>query len=163
VPPTPAAKPPPRRGHGRRPLPGHLPRERIEHDLAEAEKACPCCGRTRVRIGSETSEQLDYTLGNRAALSRSTEAGFLQIDNNACERTLQAVAVGRGNWTFVGSESGGKTAAVMYSVTGTCCRLGVDPWAYLRDVFARLPGLPANRLDELLPDRWAKERASAIR
>src|SRR5262245_23489441 len=48
------------RGHGRRPLPGHLPRERVELDLAEAEKACPCCGRVRVRIGAETSEQLDY-------------------------------------------------------------------------------------------------------
>src|SRR5262245_50644001 len=56
------ADPPPRRrrGHGRRPLPDHLPRERVEFDLSEAEKACPCCGRTRVRISAETSEQLDY-------------------------------------------------------------------------------------------------------
>ena len=46
--------------HGRRPLPDHLPRERVEYDLAEAEKACPCCGARRVRIGAETSEQLDY-------------------------------------------------------------------------------------------------------
>src|SRR4051812_47694832 len=51
---------PPRRGHGRRPLPEHLPRERVEIDLPEAEKACPCCGTMRVRIGAETSEQLDY-------------------------------------------------------------------------------------------------------
>ena len=49
-----------RRGHGRRPLPEHLPRERVEYDLAEAEKACPCCGKLRKRIGAETSEQLDY-------------------------------------------------------------------------------------------------------
>lgn len=60
-PPTGSADPPRQRlGHGRRPLPGHLPRERVEVDLAEAEKACPCCGRTRVRIGAERSEQLDY-------------------------------------------------------------------------------------------------------
>jgi transposase len=49
-----------RRGHGRRPLPDHLPRERVEFDLSDAEKACPCCGEARVRIGAETSEQLDY-------------------------------------------------------------------------------------------------------
>src|SRR5262245_18876246 len=63
VPPAaPPADPTPRRrrGHGRRPLPDHLPRERVEFDLSEAEKACPCCGRPRVRIGAETSEQLDY-------------------------------------------------------------------------------------------------------
>src|SRR6187402_3242083 len=68
--PTPSDAPPPpsavpdrptrRRGHGRRPLPEHLPRERVEYDLAEAEKPCPCCGIARVRIGAETSEQLDY-------------------------------------------------------------------------------------------------------
>jgi transposase len=61
--------------------------------------------------------------------------------------------VGRGNWTFLGSEAGGKAAATLYSVVGTCRRLGLDPFAYLRDVFARLPGHPADRLDELLPDR----------
>src|SRR5262249_17592022 len=57
---TPSEPPPRRRGHGRRPLPDHLPRERVEYDLAEAEKACPCCSKQRVRIGAETSEQLDY-------------------------------------------------------------------------------------------------------
>jgi transposase len=66
VSPTPPADPPHdqparrRRGHGRRPLPDHLPRERVEYDLAEAEKPCPCCGKPRIRIGAETSEQLDY-------------------------------------------------------------------------------------------------------
>jgi transposase len=60
-PPTsPIDQPPRRRGHGRRPLPAHLPRERVEIDLAEAEKPCPCCGKMRKRIGAETSEQLDY-------------------------------------------------------------------------------------------------------
>src|SRR5262245_18194376 len=62
TPPTPPIDRSPRRrrGHGRRALPAHLARERVEFDLAEAEKACPCCGRVRVRIGAETSEQLDY-------------------------------------------------------------------------------------------------------
>lgn len=68
--------------------------------------------------------------------------------------------MGRGNWTFVGSESGGETAAVLYSVVGSCRRSGLDPWAYLRDVFDRLPGLSADRLDELIPERWARNRAA---
>ena len=96
---------------------------------------------------------IGYALGNRAALSRYAEAGFLQIDNNASERALRAVAVGRKNYLFAGSDAGGRAAAVLYSVVGTCRRLGLDPFAYLRDAFARLPGIAADRLDELLAAR----------
>ena len=102
-----------------------------------------------------------YALGNRAALTRYTEAGFLSIDNNASERALRAVAVGRKNYLFAGSDGGGRSAATLYSVVGTCRRLGRDAFAYLRDVFGRLPSLPAGRLDELLPDRWATGRGGA--
>jgi transposase len=103
-----------------------------------------------------------YALGNRAALIRYTEASFLQIDNNASERALRAVAVGRKNYLFAGSDAGGRSAAVLYSVVGTCQRLGLDPFAYLRDAFARLPSLPACRVDDLLPDRWALGRAGTV-
>ena len=96
--------------------------------------------------------------GNQAALCRYTEAGFLQIDNNASERALRAVAVGRKNYLFAGSDAGGRSAAVLYSV-GTCRRLGLDTFAYLRDALIRLPSLPPGRLDDLLPDRWAADRA----
>jgi transposase len=102
---------------------------------------------------------IGYALGNRAALSRYTEAGFLSIDNNASERALRAVAVGRKNYLFAGSDAGGRSAAILYSVVGTCRRIGLDPLAYLRDAFARLPTLPASRVNELLPDRWAADRA----
>jgi hypothetical protein len=85
------------------------------------------------------------------ALSRYAEAGFLQIDNNASERVLRAVAVGRKNYLFAGSDAGAGSAAVLYSVVGTCRRLGVDPFAYLRGVFARLPVHPRDRVHELLP------------
>jgi transposase len=97
--------------------------------------------------------------GNRAALCRYTESGFLQIDNNASERALRAVAVGRKNYLFAGSDAGGRSAAILYSVVGTCRRIGLDPLAYLRDVLRRLPSLPASRLDDLLPGRWAPRPA----
>jgi transposase len=95
-----------------------------------------------------------YALGNRAALARYTEAGFLAIDNNASERTLRAVALGRKNYLFAGSDGGGRSAAVLYSVIGSCRRLGLDPFEFLTEAFGRIPGLPAERLDEFLPDRW---------
>jgi transposase len=104
---------------------------------------------------------IGYALGNRAALTRYTEAGFLSIDNNTSERALRAVAVGRKNYLFAGSDRGGRSAATLYSVVGTCRRLGRDPFANLRDVFGRLPAVPAERLDAFLPDRGAAGRGGA--
>jgi hypothetical protein len=63
--------------------------------------------------------------------------------------------VGRKNYLFAGSDGGGRSAATLYSVVGTCRRLGLDPFAYLRDVFGRLPAVRAERLDTFLPDRGA--------
>jgi hypothetical protein len=78
----------------------------------------------------------------------------LEIDNNAAERSLRGVAVGRKNWMFYGSDQGGRTAAVLTSLIATAKRLALDPFAYLRDLFARLSDHPQNRLAELLPDQW---------
>jgi transposase len=78
--------------------------------------------------------------------------------NNVAEREMKRVAIGRKTWLFVGSPRGGQTAAVLLSVTSTCHRLGVEPWAYLRDVLTRLPSTPAGQLTELLPDRWQAAR-----
>ena len=64
------------------------------------------------------------------------------------------IAVGRKNYLFVGSDRGGRTAAILYSFVGSCKRLGADPFAYLKDVLGRLPTHPAGRLTELLPDAW---------
>jgi transposase len=111
--------------------------------------------RPRVLPKSPMGTAIGYALGNRAALTRYTDAGFLAVDNNASERALRALAVGRKNYLFTGSDAGGRSAAILYSVVGTCRRLGLDPFAYLRDVFARLASQPAGRLGELLPDRWA--------
>ena len=81
---------------------------------------------------SPLAEAIGYALNHWKAL----EAGFLEIDNGASERGLRPVAVGRNNWLFVGSEAGGKTAAILMSLCATCKRVGIDPLAYLRDVLS---------------------------
>ena len=104
-----------------------------------------------------------YALGNWAALVRYAENGSLEIDNNRAENTLRGVALGRKNWLFAGSDSGGERAALIYTLIETCKLNGVDPFAYLRDVLARIAEHPINRIDELLPWTWtsANDRAAA--
>jgi transposase len=85
----------------------------------------------------------------------------LEIDNNGAERSLRGVAVGRKNWLFFGSDNGGRTAAVLTSFVAPCKRLGLDPFAYLRDVFGGITRHPASRLAELLPDQWRTARRAA--
>ena len=74
--------------------------------------------------------------------------------NNVAERHMKTIAIGRKNWLFTGSENGGKTMAILFSIVSSCQRHGHDPFVYLRDVLGRLPGLPKERVAELLPDRW---------
>ena len=97
---------------------------------------------------------INYCLTNWAALSRYASDGDLDIDNNASERDLRPVVVGRKNYLFLGSDNGGRTAAVLYSLIATAKRHGLDPFAYLRDVIARISDHPHHRLEELLPDHW---------
>jgi len=110
---------------------------------------------------SPISEAIGYALNQWQALLRYTTQGFLAIDNNAAERALRAVAIGRKNYLFFGSDGGGQTAAVLYSLVQTCKRLQIEPWRYLKDVFERLPMCPGERLGELLPDRWAAAQRAA--
>ena len=117
--------------------------------------------RDQVLPKSPLADALRYTLNQWAALRRYTETGFLTLDNNATERINKLIARGRANWLFVGSPRGGETAARLLSLVVTCRRLHMDSFLYLRDVFTRLPGLPAERLDELLPHRWLEEHPEA--
>jgi len=96
-----------------------------------------------------------YTLKNWTALTRYCEDGDLAIDNNATERAIRSVAVGRNNWVFFGSDEGGKTAAVLRSFVASCQRAGIDPFAWLKDVLSRIADHPITRLGELLPHKWA--------
>jgi transposase len=117
--------------------------------------------RPQVLPKSPMAEAMGYALNNWTALVRYTEAGFLSIDNNVAEREMKRIAIGRKNWLFVGSTTGGRTAAVLFSFTSTCQRLGVEPWAYLQDVLSRLPTTSAEQRGELLPDRWQAARKQA--
>ena len=100
---------------------------------------------------SETAKAIRYTLGRWPALVRYLDDGELEIDNNAAERALRAVALGRKNYLFAGSDAGGERAAAMYSLIGTAKLNGVDPEAYLRHVLERIADHPINRITELLP------------
>ncbi len=110
-------------------------------------------------------QAIGYALNNWEALKRYVEQGYLAIDNNLSERTLRAIALGRNNWGVLGSEKGGETAAVLYTLVATCKHLGMDPFAYLKEA---LPGLFAlgekpttEQRMEWLPDRWLLRRAGS--
>jgi len=121
--------------------------------------------RARALPRSPLGEAVGYALSNWAALMRYMGQGYLAIDNNISERALRQVVVGRANWQFCGSAEGGRTAAALYSVVGTCKHLGIDPFAYLRDVLPALFALGdsphAEALGHWLPDAWQKRQQTA--
>jgi transposase len=106
---------------------------------------------------SEAGQAVNYLLKNWTALTRYCENPALSIDNNHTERSLRGWAVGRNNWTFFGSDRGGRTAAVLRSFVASCELVKVDPFAWFQDVLSRIASHPITRLDELLPDRWSLE------
>jgi transposase len=104
---------------------------------------------------SPLGEAINYTLNQWQSLGLFLEDGDLPLDNNRTEHALRQQVLGRVNWLFVGSGRGGETAAVLYTLVATCKRLRIDPFAYLRDVFTRLPKIATDKpLEDLLPDRW---------
>ena len=147
---------------------GRPPQERL---AVRRERAGPVVQRLLDYLRTERSRHLPknpianaigYVLDRERSFTRYLDEGYLEIDNNSCERSLRAVAIGRKNWLFAGSGFGGERAAVWFSLIGSARLHEVEPWAYLRDALTRLPQLveepgesPGDDvLRELLPDRW---------
>jgi len=105
---------------------------------------------------------ITYALNQWAALTVYLLDGDLDPDNNTAENQQRQIAVGRKNWLFCGSDNGGKTAAILFSLIATCQRHGVNPFDYLTDVLTRIAATPVSRLVELLPDRWKASRDAAL-
>ena len=100
---------------------------------------------------SLTTKAIRYALGRWEALMRFCDDGRIEIDNNAAERSLRAVVLGRKNFLFAGSDAGGERAAAIYSLIGSAKLNGIDPEAYLRNVLSCIADHPINRIEELLP------------
>jgi hypothetical protein len=111
---------------------------------------------------SDTAMAVRYALGRWDALLRYVDDGHVEIDNNAAERSLRTVALGRKNYLFAGSDAGGERAAAIYSLIGTAKLNGLDPEAYLRNVLSRIADHSINRIEELLPWNVATSMAPEI-
>ena len=109
---------------------------------------------------SELAKAIRYALSNWVALTRYHDDGRLEADNNAAERALRAVALGRKNWLFAGSDDGGERAAAIYTLIGTAKLNELDPEGYLRHVLERIADHPINRIEELLPWNVAQQLPS---
>ncbi len=106
---------------------------------------------------SPMGEAITYALNQWDALCRYAEQGYLNIDNNAAERALKRVAIGRKNWLFAGHDDAGRSHATLYTLIASAQRHGIDPHAYLRSVLAKIATTPMSELDQFLPEKWKAE------
>ena len=113
----------------------------------------------RLSRKSELAQAIRYLHRRWPAFTRYLDDGRLELDNGAAERAFKGPILGRKNWMFAGSDAGAERAAVVFSLIETCKLNAIEPFAYLRDVLARLPTHPARRIDELVPYRWKQCRA----
>jgi transposase len=110
---------------------------------------------------SGLASAIRYSLSRWQALCRFVHDGRLEMTNNAAERAIRPLALGRKNYLFAGSDAGGRRAAILYTLIQTATLNGLDPEAFLRDVLARIADHPIKRIGELLPWRWAASRYTA--
>ena len=123
--------------------------------LADASHAWMTAQRQQLPEGSATARAIDYILKRWVALTRCIDDSRLPADNNWIENQIRPVAVGRSNWLFAGSLRAGQRAAAIMSLIQSARLNGHDPYAYLKDIFTRLPTQPMSRIEELLPHCWA--------
>ena len=133
-------------------------RQRLRHEqarpIADALHRWMIAQRQKVPDGSGTAKALDYSLKRWAALTRYLDDGAVPIDNNRVENQIRPWALGRNNWLFAGSLRSGQRAAAVMSLIQSAKLNGHDPYAYLKDVLARLPTQKNSAIDELLPHNW---------
>jgi transposase len=115
--------------------------------------------RAKLSRGNDLARAMDYLLKRWPAFTRFLDDGRICLSNNAAERALRGIALGRKSWLFAGSDRGGQRAAALYSLIVTAKMNEVDPQAWLADVLARIAGHPAHRIDELLPWNWQPRSA----
>jgi len=128
------------------------------------KRSVPILNNIKQWLGSITLERalpqspirgaINYALNGWDALCRYTEDGDFDIDNNATERLMRPIAIGRKNWLFIGSVKGGQTAATLFSVVQSAKRHNLNVFTYLKDVIERISDHPANQIHKLLPDQW---------
>lgn len=138
-------------------------RNELSRSLVNELEARMRTERPKLSRGSDLAKAMDYMLKRWPAFTRFLDDGRVCLSNNAAERGLRGIALGRKSWLFAGSDRGGERAAAMYSLIVTAKMNDIDPQAWLADVLARIAEHPASRLDELLPWNWrtAKARAQA--
>jgi hypothetical protein len=117
--------------------------------------------RARLSRHADIAKAMDYMLKRWPAFTRFLGDGRICLSNNAAERALRRIALGRRSWLFAGSDRGGERAATIYTLIATAKLNGVDPQAWLADVLRRIADHPASKLDELLPWKWIKPEHQA--
>jgi transposase len=134
-------------------------RQELSRPLVDELEALMRVERPKLSRGNDLAKAMDYILKRWTAFTRFLDDGRVCLSNNAAERGLRGIALGRKSWLFAGSDRGGMRAAAMYSLIVTAKMNDIDPQAWLTDVLARIAEHPASRLDELLPWNWRTANA----
>ena len=108
------------------------------------------------------TQAINYILNQWAALTVFAQDGAVDLDNNLVEQEMKRIATGRKNFLFVGNERGGRTAAILASLTSTCRRHDIDPQLYLTQLLVNLPGTPMSQLDQWLPEAWKRRQPADV-
>ena len=149
--------------NGQLPEERHAARQELSAPLVADLEAWMRAERPKLSRGSDLAKAMDYMLKRWPAFTRFLDDGRVCLSNNAAERGLRGIALGRKSWLFAGSDRGGMRAAAMYSLIVTAKMNDIDPQAWLANVLARIAGHPAHRLDELLPWNWHPATAAVSR
>jgi hypothetical protein len=146
---------------GKDPAERHAARQQRSRPMLDELRSFLERALSQISKKSSLAGAIRYSLTRWNALGRYTEDGRLEISNNAAERAIKPLALGRKNWMFAGSDAGGKRAATIYTILQTAALNSLDPEAYLREVLASIADHPINRIEQLLPWNWAANQAAS--